>query len=84
MPGLLLGQVIVRKSSPDPRVPSVGAGHRPGGGGRGRPWDVVRGLDGVSPGVRVTLVAWLLVAGAGVLALQSPRPEKRTFRQLVQ
>ena len=76
VPGLLLDKGIVRQPPPDPGVPGEGVGHGPGGGGWWRPGDVAIGLQRLGPGVGVALVGRVLVTGAGVLALQSPGPEK--------
>ena len=63
----------------DPVPGDVGPGPRGALARDGRAGDVAIGLVGLSPGVGVAVVAWLLVAGAGVLALQSPGSEKRTL-----
>ena len=78
MPRLLLDIVLVRQPPPSP-IPPICVGDGARGGRRGRAGDVAIGLVGLSPGVGVAVVAWLLVAGAGVLALQSPGSEKRTL-----
>ena len=62
MPGLLLCIVIVRKLSSNPNVPVVVVVHRSGSGGRGWPRDVAIELYGLSPGIGVALVAWVLEA----------------------
>ena len=74
MPGLLLCIIIVRKLSSNPHVPVVVVVHRSGSGGRGWPRDVAIELYGLSPGIGVALVAWVLEAGTSVLTLQSPGP----------